>query len=231
MRIETSESINKVDGTPLHELIDNISKEIISGKNPDTFPEFIRDPNENPITSDDLFELLRIPGEVGLSEEGGKVILTIGDPGKINSDEFIRRSNPGRLCFHSHVPREDTSTESSISVGDIIRVNFRDGKNSILMHADGFIIYGDAIRNPESGETLKRLPDNKNLLEIYLNKRGYTLIWGKDLKRFSELKVPEQIKLSNDFAEESGMIRERIPWDDAVGIGKILDMVNLRDEI
>ena len=231
MSIEPSESYKKVEGISRHELVDNISKEIISGKNPDTFPEFIRDTNENPLTSDDLFELLRIPGEVGLSEEGGKVILTIGDPGKINSDEFIRRSNHGRLCFHSHVPREDTSTESSISVGDIIRVNFRDGKNSILMHADGFIIYGDAIRDPESGETLKRLPDNKNLLEKYLSKRGYTLIWGEGLKKLSDLKVPEQLKLSNDFAEKSGMIRERIPWDDDVGIRKILDLVNLRDEI
>lgn len=232
MGIELIESNNKIEKTTLHELVDYIDKEITSGKNPNTFPEFIRDPKENPLTSDDLLELLRLPGEIGLSEENGKVVLTIGSPGKIENKQFIRRSNQNRLCLHSHVPSEKTSAESSISAGDIIRVNFRDGKTSLLLHADGVILYGDALRDPITGNALEPLPDNREILERFLENKGYDL-QGFGIKNsidFSTIGTPKQLELSNEFAEKSGMIIERISWDNAVGMDRVLKMINLEKE-
>jgi len=105
MSIESSESYNKIDTIPTHEFVDYISKEIESGKNPDTFPEFIRDLKENPLTANDLFELLRVPGEIGLSDERGKVILTIGIPGRINNEKFIQRSQKQVMFPFTHSKR------------------------------------------------------------------------------------------------------------------------------
>lgn len=221
------ENVETEENTSVQKLVDYIEKEIESGRDPYTLPEFIRDPQENPITSDDLFELLRLPVEIGLSEEDGKVILTIGEQGKINDQEFVQRSNANRLCLHSHPPNEKTNSESSISVGDIIRVNARDGKMSLLLHTDGIIVYGDATKNPLTGETLGPLPDNRDILNSFLKSKGYSIL-GDD--NFSSIGTVKQLEISNEFAEKSGMIRERISWNDTNGMEKILDMVNLKSE-
>lgn len=215
------------------DLVDFIIKKIESGTTLEEiskFPELERDPKEKPLYTDDLFELLRLPVEIGLSEENEKLILSIGDEKSIPNEAFIKRSNDNKLCFHSHTPSEYENTESSISAGDIWRVNFRDGKTSILMHTDGFILYGDATRDPETGERLEQFPDNSELLEKFLNNRGYTIIEDNNHKGFSELKREDQIRFSNEFAERSGMIKERISWDDTEGVNRLLDIINLRKE-
>lgn len=214
----------------LSEVVGFIQEKIDRGVSSEDMPEFIRDPKVKPFTEEDLFELLRLSVEVGLTEENGKIVLTVGDTHSVTGggEAYLDRESNSKLSLHTHVSTKRTVGKLSISFGDVWRVNFRkEGGLFILLHADGLTVYGNATVDPSTGETLGKEPDHRDLMEKYVRKYGYSLHGVKAFKDFSSLSIEKQLLISNEFAEKSEMIRKKVSWGDKEGVKSILDMVNL----
>lgn len=193
--------------------------------------EFELTVDQNPISAAELQELTKLPYEVALTEKDGKVILNTGDKhGMLKSKGYDERKKLSKLSLHTH---HEHASETDLNAPSFIDVLDTDGVSEntplLLVSPTGIKIYQAPTYNPITNQEFRG--DTRNLILEYGKAHGVdTFFMGisrTNLKKFSEMSLEEQVRFQTQFAIDTKMIEQEVPWSDPAGIQKMMDIVNL----
>jgi len=202
-------------------------------KSPGENQEFVVD---SLISKEHLLDLLTCSHEVSLTEDNGKVILTVGTSLHAgNSDKLRERRNLSKLSAHTHPLIESDLQASSLSADDIWAADFRDlGKVLVLIHADGILVYQKPTKHFLEDKIFDRKTESGFALFLsFLNSKGIAFFnalaeWRpNEFKWIYSLSEQMQLDLNRDFIAVTGMVVQEARWGDERAMTEVLKLFNL----
>jgi hypothetical protein len=193
---------------------------------------FSFDPAKNPIETSDLRELVDFPYEFSIMGIMGRIFVETGDNNSLETNVFSKRKmKVATVDLHTHPANSEVESHSP-SFNDIFSSTyFRKETPLIIASSVGLIIYHGPRYNPITKESFSG--DPRDLAIDYAEAQGICLFPNPNSKPENNLKYlkdmsPKEIsQLERHFAEDTKAIESDIPWEDKVGIQKIINIINL----
>ncbi|MEY4747058.1 MAG: hypothetical protein RLZZ416_107 [Candidatus Parcubacteria bacterium] len=162
-------------------------------------------PIEGEVTAEQLRQLAELDVEIAITEERGRLVLSITEEGGIGDDQAHERMIHSRVSVHTH-PEESGVIFDAPSYSDIISALERRGEPSPM-----FIVH------PKGITVCKPAP------EAVQEQRPYVMRAGS-----GKQDAAEAAKEQREYADRVGAIASEALWTETEEIEEILRIINMR---
>lgn len=205
--------------------------EDIASEDFDPTEDFFEFQIDGRVEQEHVEKLLQFPYEVSIVEVNGELVFRTEEPGKVGTDEEMRRRFiHTKLFFHSHPIVTGRSIQSNTPSFPDLKAAARLAGTNVIASEKGILIYGRPDKDPLTGEFYSGKTDD--LIKRYCRKMGINYeddIPDESLKMAHDLSEKDKILLQQQFAARAGVIKSQASWDDGAAAA-IIEVINKRGQ-